>query len=58
MQIDEQDIGGVTAALTANVTALIAKGSQIQRLGWGVAVGKKGAEAELFNNDCDDVYLL
>ena len=58
MQIDEQDIGGVTAALSANVTALIAKGSQIRRLGWGEAVGKKGAEAELFNNNCDDVYLL
>ena len=48
----------MTAALSANVTALIAKGSQIQRLGWGEAVGKKGAEAELFNNDCDDVYLF
>ena len=58
MHIDEQDIGGVTAALTANVTASIAKGSQIQRLGWGEAVGKKGAEAELFNNNCDNVYLL
>ena len=58
MQLDVEDIGGVTAALSANVTALVAGGEKIQRLGWGEAGIVKGAEAELMKNDCDDIYLI
>ena len=58
VQLDVEDIGGVTAALSANVTALVAGGEQIQRLGWGETGIEKGAEAELMKNDCDDIYLI
>ena len=58
MQLDVEDIGGVTAALSANVTALVAGGKQIQRSGWGETGTEKGAEAELMKNDCDEIYLI
>ena len=58
MQLDVEDIGGVTAALSANVTALVAGGKQIQRSGWGETGTEKEAEAELMKNHCDEIYLI
>ena len=45
------DVGGVTAALAANVTGWVAEGNQVERASWGEG-------ADIRNSDCHDVFLI
>ena len=55
MVMNMKDVGGVTAALAANVTGWVAEGRQVDRVSWG-----EGADIiQGSNSDCiHDVFLI